>query len=407
MPGAFEKTMATRTQVLVVGAGPVGLTAALRLRDQGVAVRVIERQPAHALQTFPVVLHPATLRILRSLGLGAALLWRGRTVTSLSIYTEAGRQAVLDLSGGARTSQGALTLPQDILRKVLLSALTARGVDVEWSTELALLTQDERQVCCRLHRTAPSPTGDSPHLSEVVETAFVIGADGYDSAVRAALGIELVTHGELQSYAFFDAPTQRAGSGAHLALLADSSSSVYPIQGGLARFSFQLFGALHHLPDLASLKELIAARLPFYGDQVQSVEWSGIAEFPRALVERFGVGRVWLAGEAAHLTGPLGTQSINIGMDEASELAIRIGERLRHPTRKHFGRDYETRRTNQWRQLLGLDLSGLGSPRSAGWALHNFSRLLACLPASGSDLDDLLDQLRLTPSSRPASVTLN
>lgn len=384
----------TRTQVLVVGAGPVGLTAALRLRDQGIAVRIIERESAHTIHTFPVVLHPATLRILSSLGLTAALFWRGRPVSRLAVYTEAGRKAVLDLPRVPGISPGALTLPQDILRKTLLSALTARGVDVEWNTELALLTQDEGGVCCRL-RSAES--------FEVMEADYVIGADGYDSSVRSALGIELVTHGELQTYAFFDATTQRAGTGAQLVLLEHSANAVYPVQGGLARFSFQLFGALHHLPDLAALKELVASRLPFYADQVQSVEWSGIAEFPRALVDRFGVDRVWLAGEAAHLTGPLGTQSINIGMDEASELAIRIGDRLRHPTREHFGRDYQFRRTQQWRQLLGLDLP---SPRTTGWALHNISRLIACLPASGSDLHDLLDQLRLTPSSRPESVQL-
>lgn len=391
-----------RTQVLVVGAGPVGLTAALRLRDQGIAVRIIERHPAHAIHTFPVVLHPATLRILSSLGLTAALFWRGRPVSRLAVYTEAGRKAVLELPTVPGISPGVLTLPQDILRKTLLNALSARGVEVEWNTELVQLTQDDEQVHCRLGIAGSG----SERAFEELEADYLIGADGYDSSVRSALGIELVPCGQLETYAFFDATTQRAGTGAQLVLLEDSANAVYPMQGGLARFSFQLFGALHHLPDLASLKELVASRLPSYANQVESVEWSGIAEFPRALVDRFGVNRVWLAGEAAHLTGPLGTQSLNIGMDEASELALRIGDRLRHPSREHFGRDYETRRSEQWRQLLGLELPSSGSPRSTGWALHNFSRLLACLPASGSDLHDLLDQLRLTPSTRPESILL-
>jgi 2-polyprenyl-6-methoxyphenol hydroxylase-like FAD-dependent oxidoreductase len=395
---------ATRTQVLVVGAGPVGLIAALRLREQGLAVRIIERQPEHAAHTFPVVLHPGSLRILSSLSLTAALFWRGRPVSRLAIYTEGERRAVLDLPRVPGISTGALTLPQDILRKALVNALSTRGVDVEWQSELVHLEQDERGVHCRLLTERNGSADVAPASQQVVDADFVIGADGYDSAVRKALGLELVAHGSLQSYVFFDAASQRAGNEAQLSLLEDSSNAVYPIQGDLARFSFQLTSALHRPPDLAGLRELIASRLPFYGDQVSGLEWAGIAEFRRALVQRFGVGRVWLAGEAAHLTGPLGTHSLNIGIDEAAELALRRGDCLRHPTRAEFGQDYEAKRTREWRLILGLDAPPSLGPRSAGWALQYLDQLLPCLPASGADLDDLLDQLRLTPSSRPRKM---
>jgi 2-polyprenyl-6-methoxyphenol hydroxylase-like FAD-dependent oxidoreductase len=348
-------------------------------------------------------LHPGTLRILASLGLTAALFWRGRPVSRLAVYTDGERRAVLDLPTVAGISPGALTLPQDILRKTLVNALTARGIDIEWGTELASLAQDQAGVRCRLR--AAEPSSASAATDEVVEADFVIGADGYESSVRQALRLELIGHGALQSFVFFDAVTQRAGNEAQLVLLEDSANAVYPVQGSLARFSFQLTTALHRPADLSALTELISTRLPFYGEPVQSVEWAGVAEFRRALVERFGVGRVWLAGEAAHLTGPLGTQSINVGIDEASELALRMGDWLRHPTRDHFGPDYESKRTQQWRQLLGLDPPPSLGPRSQGWALEHFKRLLPSLPASGADLEDLLHQLRLTPSSRPRSST--
>jgi 2-polyprenyl-6-methoxyphenol hydroxylase-like FAD-dependent oxidoreductase len=400
-----DSVRTTHTQVLVVGAGPVGLIAAISLREQGVAVRIIERQPAHAIHTFPVVLHPGTLRILSSLGLTAALFWRGRPVSHLAIYADGERRAVLDLPRVSGISPGALTLPQDILRKTLVNALTARGVEIEWGTELCLLTQDEARVRCGLRPATPSSNVDSSSTQELVEADFVIGADGYESAVRGALGIELVSHGALQSYVFFDGVTHRAGNEAQLVLCEGSSNAVYPLQGNLARFSFQLAQGLHHPPDLASLHELMASRLPFYGESVDCVEWCGIAEFRPAVVERFGEGRAWLAGEAAHLTGPLGTQSINVGIDEASELARCMGERLRHPSGEHFGADYDGKRTRQWRQLLGLDAPTSLGPRSAGWAVEHLPRLLPSLPASGADLDDLLDQLRLTPSSRPRSAS--
>lgn len=395
--------MSTPTQVLVVGASPVGLTAALRLREQGIDVRIVDQQSELAIHTFPVVLHPMTLRLLGSLGLTDALFWRGRPVSHLAIYTDGERRAVLDLPRAAGISPGALTLPQDVLRKALTNALSNRGVSVEWNTRLGLLQQDDRGTRGTLEATLPA--GLDQTLAEprsAFEADYVIGADGYDSAVRSALGIELVEHGPLQSYAFFDATTRRAGTEAQLAISEASSNAFYPVQGDVGRFSFQLTGALDRAPDLSALNELIAVRLPWHVEQVETFEWGGVAEFRHALATEFGRGRVWLAGEAAHLTGPLGVQSLNIGIDEASELALRIGDVVRHPSRQEsVGQDYNARRTRQWQELLGVAERASLGPRSPTWAWRHLSRILSCLPASGKDLDDLLDQLRLTPSSRP------
>ena len=389
----------TRTQVLVVGAGPVGLLAALRLREQGIDVRIIDQQPERRLHTFPVVLHAQSLRLLADLGLGSALHWRGRPITRLAVYTEHERRAVLDLPRVAEIAAGALTLPQDILRQGLSNALLGRGVEVQCNTRLTALQQDAGSVWGRLTHEDPADRAarekTQPDVS-AFEADFVIGADGYESTVREALGIALESHGGIETYAFYDATTQRSGSEAQLAISEDFCNSVYPVQGGLSRFSFQVSGLLHHHPDATSLRQLIHARLPWYAEEPGSCEWSGIAEFRRALAPRFGSGRVWLAGEAAHLTGPLGVQSLNVGLDEANELALRMGGALRQSERVDFGPDYDAKRQRQWRELLGLDERAALSSRSPGWTRRHFSRLIGCLPASEADLDDLLEQLRLT-----------
>ena len=378
--------------------------AALRLREQGVDVRVIDRHSEDSAHNFPVVLHPLTLRLLASLGLTDVLFWRGRPVSQLAIYTEGERRAVLDLPEVKGISSGALTLPQDVLRKSLALALRNRGVPVEWNTRLASLQQDD--VAARGWLEACSSQHDAPDPSTSLQTSsfeadYVIGCDGYDSAVREALGIRLIEYGYLHSYAFFDAVTGRAGTEAQLAVSEVSSNAFYPLQSGLARFSFQLTGALDRAPDLSALRELITARLPWHGEHVETCEWGGVAEFRHALASQFGRGRVWLAGEAAHLTGPLGVQSLNVGIDEASELAVRIADVLRHPSRGNFGDDYNARRIRQWQELLGVTQRATLGARAPAWAWRNLDRILSCLPASGRDLDDLLDQLRLTPSTRP------
>ena len=193
----------------------------------------------------------------------------------------------------------------------------------------------------------------------------------------------------------------RSGSEAQLALSEEFANAVYPIQGGLTRFSFELASSLHRPPDSESLRELVEARIPWYADQPDRCEWSGIAEFRRALVQRFGEGRVWLAGEAAHLTGPLGVQSLNVGLDEANELAEHMAHDLRHPSSEPFGQAYEARRQRQWRTLLGLEPVATMSGRTPAWVRRHLRQLLSCLPASGGDLDDLLEQLRLAQSVAP------
>lgn len=401
---ALQAAGLTRTQVLVVGAGPVGLAAALRLRAQGIAVRVVDEQSELAAHSFPVVLHPQSLRLLNDMGLSAALFWRGRPVTRLAIYTEHERRAVLEMPRVRGVASGLLTLPQDVLRQALLNALARLEVPIEWNTRLAVLEQDEYSVWGRLVRQEPSPglgTGAEP-AGTSFSADYVIGADGHTSTVRDALGIGLIEYGPLTSFAFFDGVTQRSGREAQLTIAEDLINAVYPLQDGLSRFSFQMADSLSRVPDTQLLHALVASRLPWYAADVERSTWSGVAEFRAAIAERFGRGRVWLAGEAAHLTGPLGVQSLNVGLDEASELALRMADCLRHPAREPFGVDYDAARTLQWRELLGLQKRAETTSRSPDWARRNLARLLPGLPASGADLDDLLEQLRLTsPSGRP------
>jgi 2-polyprenyl-6-methoxyphenol hydroxylase-like FAD-dependent oxidoreductase len=117
--------------------------------------------------------------------------------------------------------------------------------------------------------------------------------------------------------------------------------------------------------------------------------------FEQRLVRQFGRDRCWLAGDAAHQTGPVGAQSMNTGMCEAESLAGRLQKILRGAAPLTLLQDYNRQWQAEWERLMGL--SGGLKPRSntGDWVRRRLARLLPCLPGSGEDLAYLANQLAL------------
>jgi 2-polyprenyl-6-methoxyphenol hydroxylase-like FAD-dependent oxidoreductase len=113
------------------------------------------------------------------------------------------------------------------------------------------------------------------------------------------------------------------------------------------------------------------------------------------MADRFGEGRVWLAGDAAHSTGPLGAQSLNVGISEAHDLAQRIAVHLERGDVANLGVAYATQRRLEWERLFGVAPSVPLTGRAPAWVRRHIAELLPSLPASGDELDDLLDQLHV------------
>lgn len=393
---------AERVPVLVVGAGPVGLVAAISLRVQGIRVRIIDEQAADGKRTYPVVLHARTLPILSSLGSSAALEWRGHSVKRLAIYTEGQRRATLELPAAGEMASGAMTLPQDMLRQALVQRLSELGTEVEWKTRLVTLEQDGVRAhagLVRRERAAVESYAPQPEwldvATEKVEAELVVGADGCNSTVRRLLGIEWMRMGRRQIYHFYDAPDAHAANQAHLVIGNGLGSSIYPLQNDVSRFSFEMGVGMAHTPGAAELQELLASRMPWFRGEANQLEWSGSAEFNPAVADRFGAGRVWLAGDAAHSTGPLGAQSLNVGIYEAHDLARRIALQLDGSGATTLGVAYTTQRQLEWGQLFGVGPSVPLTGRAPDWVRRHIASLLPSLPAAGDDLDDLLDQLHV------------
>jgi 2-polyprenyl-6-methoxyphenol hydroxylase-like FAD-dependent oxidoreductase len=129
------------------------------------------------------------------------------------------------------------------------------------------------------------------------------------------------------------------------------------------------------------LLALLGERAPWFEANVDEINWRILVRFERRLATAFGQHRVWLAGDAAHATGPLGMQSMNIGFREARDLAEIIAKVLHGGASLEALDCYNRERRTEWQHLLGL----------AGGDRRN--RLALCLPASGERLASLVEQL--------------
>ena len=183
-------------EVLVVGAGPVGLAAALFLQQYGVRVEIIDTHQRTTQHSYALAIHPHTLRILEEAGLADALINAGQKLTKVAYYEGRERRAEIDYSRLALTHPYLLLVRQSLLERTAEEALRRKNVKVLWAHRLQGLAVEDatlRAEVATLDQVASGyPVARTEWLvvrSETMRPAYVIGADGYDSAVRRMSGI--------------------------------------------------------------------------------------------------------------------------------------------------------------------------------------------------------------------------
>ena len=391
--------MEISAEVLVVGAGPVGLTTALHLKRQGVDVKVVDHAEPGSPKSFAVTLHPCSAEMLAEFGLAEPLRWQGHSFKLIALFATGERVARLTLPVDGEFANGGLTLPQNALRTALESALHVAGIEVEYERRLARLEQRSQDVHAWLTpANSPAQREDSPtRRDEVcVRAKFVVGADGYLSTVRQRLGIAMTRVGRERPFAFFDVRQPSLAGGTAELALAEHSSAMVPLRGGNTRYSFELPALPARALGSKEFDELRKAHMPWHPPRVDGIDWSEVRTFAPALAERFGYGRVWLVGDACHVTNPIGAQSLNVGLREARDLAHAIVDCLRGGALEHLATGFGEQRRLEWRRLLAIGAKPNFGPRTPGWAVRYFDQLISSLPASRDDLDDLLEQLGIS-----------
>lgn len=394
-------------EVLVVGAGPVGLVAAVFLQRHGVRVEIVDTNQRTTQHSYALAIHPRTLRVLDDAGLSEQLVRAGRTLTKVAYYEGRERRAEIDYAALGTRHPYLLVLRQSVLERAAEEAIRQNKLDVLWRHRLQSLDADDGSLQAEVATLDQVATGYPVARadwvvvrSQTVRPAYIIGADGYDSAVRRMAGIEMEGQGAGEVFSVYE--IEAAGelpAEVRVILDPDLTSVYWPLEEGRCRWGFQIRDPSAHEASMQRLEQLIAARAPWFTGRPTQIYWSTLGLFETRVARVFGKGGVWLAGDAAHQAAPIAVHSMNSGLIEARELAARMARILRAGGAPALLHEYATETHGAWQRLLGAGREVRALPGSDPWVREARARIVACTPASGDDLDPLLQQIGLTTAS--------
>ncbi|MDQ0349213.1 FAD-dependent oxidoreductase [Ancylobacter vacuolatus] len=315
--------------VLIVGAGPVGLAMALELARYQVPVRIVDAMTERATTSRAVAIWPRTLELLERAGdgLSAELVGLGNKVTAANILADGQPLARVPLGEIETPYPFVLMLPQSETERVLLAHLERRGIQPELGISLADFTQEGETVTATLRHADGS--------EETARYAALVACDGAHSPVRHHLSLS------------FDGDTlgsDWAQGDFHLSgmpfpvnefatcLHAEGPAVLFPLAPDRTRLIVGLGPSTTDAPppppDMAGFQALLDRRGPG-GITLHDTLWSTSFRINERQVENYRVGRVFLAGDAAHVHSPAGGQGMNTGMQDAVNLAWKLALVLR------------------------------------------------------------------------------
>ena len=336
-------------QVLVVGAGPVGLTLANELARHGIAIRVVDKAPARTDKSKALVLWSRTLELLDDAGYAAPFLPAGFAAHGAQISN--GKDIVARVTFDSVDSRFAyaLMIPQSETERILEEQLARHGIAVERSVEMTGFADKGTSVAATLKK----PDG----TSETVAADWLVGCDGAHSAVRHGLDFTFDGNTLESNWVLADGhlkglePHDRL----HIFWQRDGILAFFPIVGDRWRVVGDLgaaeAGGHQGDPTLAEVNALLARR----GSSALVMSdpiWLAAFRINERKVRDYRKGRVFLAGDAAHIHSPAGGQGMNTGMQDAFNLAWKLALVIKGSARPSLLDSYSPERTAVGERVL-------------------------------------------------------
>jgi 2-polyprenyl-6-methoxyphenol hydroxylase-like FAD-dependent oxidoreductase len=314
--------------VLVVGAGPTGLTAAGDLARAGRSVAVLERWPAINPSSRAFATMARTLEVLDARGVAEDLLGRSHQAPGVTIFGG----ARIDLTHLDSPYQFVMVTPQANVDRALAAYAVSQGADIRRGVEVVGLDQDADGVTVTVR-----PRGDAVADQTHWRAKYLVGADGAHSTVRALVGADFPGRTILSSVVLADVKLAHGPSGDGLTLHSTRNEFAFLVpydrhDADGSWYRTMVWDRSNQQPDDVPVDEDeiggILARAVDPDPGLLEVGWKSRFHCDERQVAQYRHDRVFLAGDAAHVHSPMGGQGMNTGIQDAANLAWKIDAAL-------------------------------------------------------------------------------
>lgn len=302
--------------LLIVGAGPSGLTLATELTRRGIACVVIDKAPGPApIHESRALAFNARSQSILATSVTEQIMSAGHSVDRIRICWQGNLRREVTMVGGRSSRRKAnqakipgddpdahtiVIIRQGEIERLLIKHLQAAGVTVQWNTELIDFVQSEAGVTANL-KTAASEI-------RTVAARYIAGCDGAHSEVRKQGGYTFDGESDSQIWTLADATVtdRRFAHSLTADLRTGQAFATVAIEDNVVRL-------IHNGPDILS-------RHPV-AKYCTDTHWESEFRVSYRLVKRFHRGRTFLCGDAAHIHSPVGGRGMNLGIEDAATLA--------------------------------------------------------------------------------------
>lgn len=287
---------------LIVGAGPVGLAAALLLKHEGINVRIIDSELNPSPYSKALAVNPRTLELLEHTGITEEMLKRGKPIQEMHFYIN-NKPRTLPIKDLKHKYPFMLALSQATTESLLTDALKKLGIEIE---------RGHRLTTCQQNGENTTVTVTKDNTKEVLNPTWLLAADGAHSTVRHELGISFEGSKVPEPWYLADVPLQND-------LQQNAAHAWFFSEGGF------LF-LLPVVKDIRSKTEPVWRVIANFLNLFERVEfikpsgpplWESKFNISHRIASTLSMGNVYLAGDAAHVHSPMGARGMNLGIEDA------------------------------------------------------------------------------------------
>jgi 2-polyprenyl-6-methoxyphenol hydroxylase-like FAD-dependent oxidoreductase len=411
-------TTVSEPRVLIAGAGPIGLTAAIELVRRGIACRIVDPLVEPPLYAKAVGVQPRTLEIFETMGVLRRILDAATPMRGQIVYVNGERAAQVEFAVPPDVPYGFISIPQYSTERILREELAAYGVHVDRGVRLADFDQDADGVTATLAGRAGE---------ETVRVPYLIGADGAHSVVRKTLGLSFEGGAFEEQYMLGDVEVDwslPSGYGIRAMHQTDGVTDgvlvCIPLPGR-KRYRMSMLvpqelstgpsavdGVEHgftgdRVPELRHIQAVLDELSP-EPTTARNMRWASVFRISHRIVDRYGSGRVFVAGDAAHIHPPTGAQGMNTGIQDAHNLAWKVALAVTNDAASGLLDSYDAERRPVGEEVVGRTVrsarEGIGADSTdLDYVIRREAQLL--IDYSGSPI--VADSRRVAPLAQVAA----